>query len=359
MGEIFISYARPDRDVARKLAAYLEDQGLSVWWDMSLKPGEVFREEIERRIRAARRVIVIWSETSVKSHFVLDEAGEARDQAKLIPLRIDNCVIPLGFRQHHTHDIRNWPADVAGVRAALGAGKTAAKSPPARSGDVKPSQQQKTSNAAEKHDANPRQAPLESKPKPIPTSASAEVFLSTIFVDFDNVYLSLRRKNEAAASRFGRNPQEWMAEIARGGLIRFKDNPRYAKRRFGVARCYGNPGGKLNPGGPNDSNAFAAVRTNFITAGFEVVDCKPLLPQFKNGIEFKIAFDIRDFLEHPTRFEEFIILPGSADFTLVLHYLQMHGRRTVVYTNENTADVYKGFSDGWIEERDLIAFLLR
>jgi hypothetical protein len=256
---------------------YLEDQGLSVWWDMSLKPGEVFREEIERRIRAARRVIVIWSETSVKSYFVLDEAGEARDQAKLVPLRIDNCVIPLGFRQHHTHDIRNWPADLAGLRAVLGVGKTAAKSPPAHSGNVKPSQLPKPSNAAAKHDANSPLAPVESKFKtPISNSVSAEVCLSAIFVDFDNVYLSSRRKNEEAASRFGRNPAEWMAEIAKGGLVRFNEPQKYARSRFAVARCYGNPGQKLNsPGGPHDSNAFAAVRTNFLIAGLEVVDCNP------------------------------------------------------------------------------------
>ncbi len=67
MAEIFISYARPDRDYARRLASYLEDDGLGVWCDMSLKPGEVFREEIERRIGEARHAIVVWSETSVKS----------------------------------------------------------------------------------------------------------------------------------------------------------------------------------------------------------------------------------------------------------------------------------------------------
>jgi TIR domain len=174
MSEIFISYARPDRDIARKLATYLVDHGLSVWWDMSLKPGEVFRDEIERRIRTARHVIVIWSKTSVKSHFVLDEAGEARDQAKLIPLRIDDCAIPLGFRQFHTHDVRNWPTDLVGLSAVLGAGNTAAKSQPVHSGDVKASPQPKPTSAAAKHDANPRQAPRDRKFRtPISNSVSA------------------------------------------------------------------------------------------------------------------------------------------------------------------------------------------
>ena len=190
-------------------------------------------------------------------------------------------------------------------------------------------------------------------------SGSAEVCLSALFVDFDNVYLSLRRQSEEAAGRFARNPQDWMNRIAQGGLVRYKSHQSHLHRRFAVARCYGNPGRKLvSRGGPHDPHNFATVRANFMIAGIEVVDCQPLSSQFKNGTDIKIACDIRDFLEHPTRFEEFVILSGDADFTPVLHHLRSHDRRTVVYANENTADIYKAFSDGWIEERDMIAFLM-
>jgi hypothetical protein len=188
---------------------------------------------------------------------------------------------------------------------------------------------------------------------------SAEVCLSALFVDFDNVYLSLRRQSEEAAGRFARNPAEWMSRIATGGLVRFKSDQDYVRRRFAVARCYGNPGRKLiSRGGPHDPHSFATVRTNFMIAGLEVVDCQPLSSQFKNGTDIKIACDIRDYLEHPTRFGEFIILSGDADFTPVLHHLRSHDRRTVVYANESTADIYKAFSDGWIEEQEMISFLL-
>ncbi len=188
---------------------------------------------------------------------------------------------------------------------------------------------------------------------------SAEVCLSALFVDFDNVYLSLRRQSEDAAGRFARNPAEWMSRIATGGLVRFKTPQDYVRRRFAVARCYGNPGRLLvNRGGPHDPHAFATVRTNFMVAGLEVIDCQPLSSQFKNGTDIKIACDIRDFLEHPTRFGEFIILSGDADFTPVLHHLRSHDRRTVVYANDSTAEIYKAFSDGWIDERDMISFLL-
>ncbi len=55
-------------------------------------------------------------------------------------------------------------------------------------------------------------------------SGSAEVCLSALFVDFDNVYLSLRRQSEEAAGRFARNPQDWMSRIAQGGLVRYKSH---------------------------------------------------------------------------------------------------------------------------------------
>jgi hypothetical protein len=188
---------------------------------------------------------------------------------------------------------------------------------------------------------------------------SAGVCLSALFVDFDNVYLSLRRQSEDAAGRFARNPQEWMGRIASGGLVQYKAHPDCKSRRFAVARCYGNPGRTLvSRGGPHDPHNFATVRTNFMIAGMEVVDCQPLSSQFKNGTDIKIACDIRDFLEHPTRFDEFIILSGDADFTPVLHHLRSHDRRTVVYANENTADIYRAFSDGWIEEREMMSYLL-
>ncbi len=188
---------------------------------------------------------------------------------------------------------------------------------------------------------------------------SAEVCLSALFVDFDNVYLSLRRQSEDAAGRFARHPAEWMSRIATGGLVRFKSQESYTRRRFAVARCYGNPGRKLiSRGGPHDPHGFATVSNNFMRAGLDVVNCQPLSSQFKNGTDIKIACDIRDYLEHPTRFGEFIILSGDADFTPVLHHLRSHDRRTVVYANESTADIYKAFSDGWIEEQDMISFLL-
>ena len=65
MADIFISYASKDRDEARLLAAFLEAEGYSVWWDTSLLSGENFRKTIMTELCRARATVVIWTESSI------------------------------------------------------------------------------------------------------------------------------------------------------------------------------------------------------------------------------------------------------------------------------------------------------
>ncbi|MEJ2117832.1 MAG: NYN domain-containing protein [Alphaproteobacteria bacterium] len=94
-------------------------------------------------------------------------------------------------------------------------------------------------------------------------------------------------------------------------------------------------------------------------AGLEVVDCPHLTSQFKNSSDIRIACDVRDYLDHATHFNEFIILSGDADFTPVLLSLRSHNRQTIIYTNDYTSPYYKAFSDGRIREEDLIRSLMQ
>ena len=47
MSDIFISYARVNRARAAVLAAALEAQGWSVWWDWHIPAGKTFRQVIQ------------------------------------------------------------------------------------------------------------------------------------------------------------------------------------------------------------------------------------------------------------------------------------------------------------------------
>jgi hypothetical protein len=189
---------------------------------------------------------------------------------------------------------------------------------------------------------------------------NAGVCLSALFIDFDNIYLSLKNRDEEAASRFAKNPSYWLTQVVSGALVR-TDNPMpHVRRRIAVGRCYGNPiPRRSGREGAGDPTSFAFVRHAFMRAGLEVVDCPHLTSQFKNSSDIRIACDVRDYIDHPTRFDEFIILSGDADFTPVLLSLRSHNRQTVIYTNDYTSPYYKAFSDGRIREEDLMRCLMQ
>ena len=99
MAEIFISYAREDRQHAEQLSRVLEALGWSVWWDRIIPAGRPFDEVIEEAIEAAKCIIVLWTEKSVRSDWVRTEATEGVARGILIPILLEDVRIPLAFRR--------------------------------------------------------------------------------------------------------------------------------------------------------------------------------------------------------------------------------------------------------------------
>jgi len=108
MARVFLSYAREDLETARKLAAALVDAGESVWWDRHVHGGANFSTEIDRELKSAQVVAVLWSPTSIASAWVQDEAAEGRDSGRLVPAILDSVKPPLGFRQLQCVDLSAW-----------------------------------------------------------------------------------------------------------------------------------------------------------------------------------------------------------------------------------------------------------
>src|SRR5215470_8524055 len=111
MSDIFISYAREDEPLAKRLAAALADNGWSVWWDRDIPTGKNFDEVIEEQMRAARCIVVIWSARSVASQWVRGEALYAFERRTLVPVRIDSTEVPFVFRQVQTADLIGWDGE--------------------------------------------------------------------------------------------------------------------------------------------------------------------------------------------------------------------------------------------------------
>jgi hypothetical protein len=104
-GDIFISYSSKDRPWVSVLAQELASNGWSVWWDRELLAGQDFAKQIAAKLASARCVIVAWSQRSVESPWVHDEAADAQRRGTLVPVSIDGSPPPLGFGRLHTLDL--------------------------------------------------------------------------------------------------------------------------------------------------------------------------------------------------------------------------------------------------------------
>lgn len=179
---------------------------------------------------------------------------------------------------------------------------------------------------------------------PNPPASPASAYLrSALFVDFDNIYLRLQQEDPRAADQFATNPTRWLtwlrdhlpsAPHAEEGAE--DGGPR--RRKILFRRCY------LNP------LSFGRFRPDFSRAAFEVVDCPPLTSNGKTSADIHMVMDILDALHHETRFDEFILLSGDADFTPVLLRLSKHDRRTAVLAIGPASAAYKAACDLLIDE---------
>ncbi|MBC7768832.1 MAG: toll/interleukin-1 receptor domain-containing protein [Phycisphaerales bacterium] len=113
MARLFISYANQDRATAERLVQALIARDHEVWWDRELAGGEAFRRTIEQQVKQCEVLIVIWSENSAGSHWVLDEVDKAVSNEKLLPVTFEAGIpVPMGFGQFHVLDFSAWNGDV-------------------------------------------------------------------------------------------------------------------------------------------------------------------------------------------------------------------------------------------------------
>ena len=69
-----------------------------VWWDHNIPAGRDYDQVIEEQLATVKCVVVLWTDLSINSRNVKDEANEALRRNILIPVLIGNVQPPLGFR---------------------------------------------------------------------------------------------------------------------------------------------------------------------------------------------------------------------------------------------------------------------
>ena len=143
MTDIFISYASKDRERLRPLRQSLEARGWSVFWDEETPVGKNWRRSIFEKLRTARCVIVAWSQASIESDWVSEEAADALKRDILLPVFIESVEPPFGFADVQAMNLVDWNGAedaepfrrlVDEVTKILGAGPKILNKPPPATG---------------------------------------------------------------------------------------------------------------------------------------------------------------------------------------------------------------------------------
>jgi len=162
---------------------------------------------------------------------------------------------------------------------------------------------------------------------------TAKNVYSALFVDFDNLYISLKNFfGKEVADCFGEQPAKWLKWIVDSmPTIHFGEGT--FTRHVLIRKCY------LNP------QSFSNFRPYFINTGFEVIDCPKLTKEAKTSTDIHMVMHIMDALQHSSNFDEFILLSADADFTPVLIRVRQHKRLSVVIAAGYSSTAYQASCD--------------
>lgn len=111
MADIFISYSSEDKTIVKLLAQLLEAKGWSVWWDRQIPVGQKYDTVIETELNIAKCVIVVWTKKSITSEWVKNEASDALQKNKLVPIVLEELALPLAFKRVESAMLINWEGD--------------------------------------------------------------------------------------------------------------------------------------------------------------------------------------------------------------------------------------------------------
>lgn len=111
MVDVFISYARDNQDVAKRLADAVARDGYNVWWDDDIPPHVSYSELISEKIATAKAAIVVWSKSAAASEWVRAEADMGRSARKLIQTSVDGTTPPLPFNLIQFAGIGDWQGE--------------------------------------------------------------------------------------------------------------------------------------------------------------------------------------------------------------------------------------------------------
>jgi hypothetical protein len=132
---LFFSYSRGNLLVVRSIAGELRRLGYRTWLDLeSLRPGERWREAIERAMAASDAMVYCISRLSLESAWTSVELRAARARGlPVVPLLVDDIDIdrlPPTLRELHLISTTGWPPHEMPARAAQAIARSVGRPPP-------------------------------------------------------------------------------------------------------------------------------------------------------------------------------------------------------------------------------------
>jgi hypothetical protein len=169
MAQVFLSYASEDHDRAKEVATALQACGWSVWWDRQIPFGQTFDQVIGEALERANCVVVLWSASAVRSNWVKDEAADGEGRGILVPAKIDDVPLPLGFRRLQTASLSCWNGSLDHPefkRLVSSITRLAAPVPDKREPSNESRQQSPASSSQATTPSPPQVPPTRSSPRP-------------------------------------------------------------------------------------------------------------------------------------------------------------------------------------------------
>ncbi|MCV3214137.1 toll/interleukin-1 receptor domain-containing protein [Plectonema radiosum NIES-515] len=110
--EVCLLYSESDKAIAGKLENALSYYSIDIWKAQNISIGAKIISETTKVLEKAKFIIVLWSNTSIKSALLKDRASEAKRNKKvLIHVLIENVKIPGEFTDIQPADLVGWDGD--------------------------------------------------------------------------------------------------------------------------------------------------------------------------------------------------------------------------------------------------------
>lgn len=136
--DVFISYARTDQAIARRVAETLKDEGFEVWFDDKIYAGATWKSLLMTTLASAKAVLVLWSKQSVSRPWVLKEAELALKSTRLVPVQIEDCKLPARFAELQIAMMIGWDGSARHPEIERLLSGLARLAPPSRIDNVRP-----------------------------------------------------------------------------------------------------------------------------------------------------------------------------------------------------------------------------